>query len=485
MVKFQKQLEAQLVPEWREAYCYYKLLKRKVKRIKEYYKFVDANPSGEKIQTNSFDGILKCLGSPLAALSGRLVKSPRLLWANVDHITVHLRHLGSGGAKSEDEVYETEVLATVTPALEPTQLAADFFKTLDAQLNMVNRFYRLKEEQYSLQAHSLQLEMAALLDARRALNIALCNSISPNIVNPVSGIDRNDSKSGNDSNVLIRSYEADLSLVKSQVQSAENSLRAAEKNMRAAFVQFYGGLGHLKRFSALNMMAFTKILKKYDKVTGWNASLAYCKAVESSYFAGSDKVRQLMDRVEDIFTQHLAKRNYKQAMVYLRPVQRSSEYESLSYFQGFFTGCSVALFATVALRLVLPSTRDREIGRYAVNINVQPLLPVYSTVGLILLHLYMYGWNMYLWRRVHINYTVLFQWTPRAVLRCQEVLLLSSGLTSFWMLLLVILNLYPEAPHADLITLAVLLVIVRFPATTNGLDCRPMQCNILTQGFTL
>ena len=34
MVKFGKQLERELVPEWREAYCTYKDLKRDVKRIK-------------------------------------------------------------------------------------------------------------------------------------------------------------------------------------------------------------------------------------------------------------------------------------------------------------------------------------------------------------------------------------------------------------------------------------------------------------------
>lgn len=34
MVKFGKQLESELVPEWREAYCTYKDLKRDVKRIK-------------------------------------------------------------------------------------------------------------------------------------------------------------------------------------------------------------------------------------------------------------------------------------------------------------------------------------------------------------------------------------------------------------------------------------------------------------------
>lgn len=35
MVKFSKQLEVQLVPEWRGAYCQYKLLKKILNKIKE------------------------------------------------------------------------------------------------------------------------------------------------------------------------------------------------------------------------------------------------------------------------------------------------------------------------------------------------------------------------------------------------------------------------------------------------------------------
>lgn len=109
---------------------------------------------------------------------------------------MHLRQLGpGGGTRPEDEVYETEVLA----ALIPMQLATDFFKSLDAQLNMVNRFYRLKEEEYNLRAHSLQLQMAALLDSRKALDFAGCRHSSLGSPIPVPGvvvIDRDDNTSG-------------------------------------------------------------------------------------------------------------------------------------------------------------------------------------------------------------------------------------------------------------------------------------------------
>lgn len=40
----------------------------------------------------------------------------------------------------------------------------------------------------------------------------------------------------------------------------------AEKMIRGAFVELYKGLALLKTFTSLNMKAFVKILKKFDKV---------------------------------------------------------------------------------------------------------------------------------------------------------------------------------------------------------------------------
>jgi SPX domain protein involved in polyphosphate accumulation len=45
--------------------------------------------------------------------------------------------------------------------------------------------------------------------------------------------------------------------------------------------------------SSLNMVAFAKILKKYDKVTKRNLAPMYIKEVECSYFASSEKVRHV------------------------------------------------------------------------------------------------------------------------------------------------------------------------------------------------
>lgn len=44
MVKFSKQLELQLVPEWRGAYCQYKLLKKDLNKIKQNPRCIPEDP---------------------------------------------------------------------------------------------------------------------------------------------------------------------------------------------------------------------------------------------------------------------------------------------------------------------------------------------------------------------------------------------------------------------------------------------------------
>ena len=42
----------------------------------------------------------------------------------------------------------------------------------------------------------------------------------------------------------------------------------------------------------------------------------------------------------------------------------------------------------------------------------------------------MYGWNVYAWRQVRINYAFIFEFAPKTELRHREILLVCTGLTS-------------------------------------------------------
>ncbi|CAL5437705.1 unnamed protein product [Camellia sinensis] len=68
----------------------------------------------------------------------------------------------------------------------------------------------------------------------------------------------------------------------------------------------------------LNMLAFSKIMKKYDK-TSRNASKAYLKMVHNSYLGSSDEVNKLMDGVQATFIKHFSNSNRSKGMNILKP----------------------------------------------------------------------------------------------------------------------------------------------------------------------
>jgi hypothetical protein len=55
---------------------------------------------------------------------------------------------------------------------------------------------------------------------------------------------------------------------------------------------------------------------------------------------------------------------------------------------------------------------------------------VHSLVALVLIHMYMYGWNMYMGKRVRINYTFIFEFSRGSELHYEEVLAVCTALTT-------------------------------------------------------
>lgn len=82
--------------------------------------------------------------------------------------------------------------------------------------------------------------------------------------------------------------------------------------------------------------------------------------------------------------------------------------------------------------------------------------------ALLILHMYMYGWNLYLWRRTRINYAFIFEFAPGTELCYRKVLLVCTGLTVVLGVGLLghITAQLNESPAVDLIPLGVVLVCV-------------------------
>ncbi|XP_027367394.1 phosphate transporter PHO1-like [Abrus precatorius] len=466
MVKFSRELEAQLIPEWKEAFVNYSQLKKQIKRIK-------LTRISKQQEAHQGDFGLSVFDS-FRFITNNLFSSDN---NKQDIIQVRRKTVEESG----EEVYETE-LAQLFSEEDEVQV---FFARLDEELNKVNQFYKKQESEFLERGEMLNKQLHILLDLKKVLSDRLRKNPPPKASSDTGILPHSPVHSSNYSESIGESEETNsemeevistlekngLSFVNSamrvktkkgkpqmamridipattptQALTAVTSLlwedlvntpmkpgygefinkrkiQYAEKMIRSAFVELYKGLGLLKTYSSLNMVAFSKILKKFDKVSCQKASANYLKEVKRSQFISSDKVVRLMDEVESIFTKHFANNDRKKAMKFLKPQQPKSSH-MVTFLVGLCTGSFVSLFCVYIILAHLcgifsPSTEPA---------YTEAVYPVFSVFTLLSLHLFMFGCNLYTWKSTRINHNFIFEFSPNTALKHRDAFLICTTL---------------------------------------------------------
>ncbi|KAI3861418.1 hypothetical protein MKW98_000370 [Papaver atlanticum] len=131
-----------------------------------------------------------------------------------------------------------------------------------------------------------------------------------------------------------------------EITFGRENLRKVEDQLQRAFVVSYSELRLLKSYSFLNVSAFSKIMKKYDKIASRNASKSYMHMVDNSYIGSCDGVTRLMERVEATFIKHFTNANRSKGIRILRPAVKKERHRT-TFSLGFFAGCALALLASL------------------------------------------------------------------------------------------------------------------------------------------
>ncbi|KAD4983003.1 hypothetical protein E3N88_19674 [Mikania micrantha] len=481
MVKFTKQFEGQLVPEWKEAFVDYWQLKKDIKKIRR-----DSTSSVSKPRQN---------GSLTNTLVSSMHKLPFFGNHCRDREFIHV-HSKLGSTRSEGVLYETELLEQ----FDHTEAASAFFALLDLQLNKVNEFYRKKEKEFLDRGECLEKQLHILVELKTALkdqNKIIANSSHHDSKDEdsISGIISCDEESSrgmtdqdlqeeenlaedlenygvqfkdiprseelgkerpnmegeqsfshcisncNEKKLKIRipltnptrtfSYLLweDLINQSSKKQNGhgrkvhinKTKLHHAEKMIRGALIELYKGLGYLKTYRNLNMLAFAKILKKFDKVTNKQVLPIYLKVVETSYFNSSNKITKLADEIEEIFMKQFTEDDRRKAMKYLKPTQREVSHV-VTFFIGLFTGCFIAFFVGYVMMAHTTGTY----GPQTNTIYMETVYPLLSMFSLLFLHFFLYGCNIFMWRKTRINYSFIFELSPTRELKYRDVFLICT-----------------------------------------------------------
>ncbi|KAM0932947.1 putative SPX domain-containing protein [Dioscorea sansibarensis] len=466
MVKFSKQFEGQLVPEWKEAFVDYWQLKKDLKKIQAPFN----KPHSPSFSQRLFSPLTKL---PLCGSHSRK-----------DHGVIQV-HRKLASTVSNGDVYETELL----DQFAGTDAAKEFFARLDLQLNKVNQFYKGKEKDFMERGDSLKKQMDILIDLKAALKQQRLRSSStkddPSISCSITsdedsvrsrgeqeqeqektecefeGIDETEKEvKAKKEKLKLRSLSG--TVISSQGKSLriniplttptrtitaltysvwddlvnqskkcgpesgrlninKTKLHHAEKMIRGALMELYKGLGYLRTFRQLNMLAFAKILKKFDKITGKQALVIYLKEVERSYFNSSDKAIKLMDEVEELFIKHFADNDQGKAMKYLKPHMRK-ESHAVTFFIGLFTGCFIALFIGYCVMAHIAGMYTGQTD----SVYMETVYPVLSMFSLLFLHLFLYGCNIFMWQKTRINYSFIFEFAPTKELKYRDVFLICT-----------------------------------------------------------
>lgn len=488
MVKFSKQFEGQLVPEWKDAFVDYGQLKKDLKKI-HLLNVENAPPN------NHESSLSKTIFSYIRNSS--LFRNKRRA-----HGIIHV-HKKLESSESKGDMYQTELLEQFA---DDSDAAVEFFSCLDLQLNKVNQFFKNKEKEFLERGESLEKQMGILLELKSALKSQHANEVSSNGSkedDSISGTISCDEESpryitgqeqgkgdltgqGNETDdqfdqndfQFSRSSKFDEDYKSMKLKTADSSPRTpsgrffsqgknlkihipltnptrtfsyllwddlikqslkkggmegrkvhvnktkihhAEKMIRGAFIELYKGLGYLKTYRNLNMLAFVKILKKFDKVTNKQVLPIYLKVVESSYFNSSDKVIKLADEVEEIFVKHFAQDDKRKAMKYLKPTQRT-ESHAVTFFIGLFTGCFIAFLIGYGIMAHIAGMYRPQSD----TVYMETVYPVLSMFSLLFLHFFLYGCNIFAWRKTRINYSFIFELSPTKDLKYRDVFLICT-----------------------------------------------------------
>nr|CAB3467988.1 unnamed protein product [Digitaria exilis] len=508
MVKFSKQFEGQLVPEWKEAFVDYWQLKKDVKKLQAAAGESVAVPSAVSSpwlrQTPPTAHWVMRISTEHTAqekqVEGRATATNKFAPRAMQ---VHKKLMIDGSVDDAivGEVYETGVADGA--GFVDEEVAKVFFQRLDQQLNKVNRFYERKEGEFLERGESLRRQLQILVELKAAITqqqqarhgggsskgstdtddppVSCSIQLGDQSLRRIAEQEEDgDNKLTNDE--TAKSTDEGLSISQGVVESGKlgrpdeevarklrthsgrvvtcqgrnvrinipvttpsrtvtairellfedmlsqskktsthaadgneklsinkRKLRQAEKMIRGALVELYKGLGYLKTYRSLNMMAFVKILKKFDKVTDKEVRQIYLKVVESSYFNSSDKAVRLMDDVEELFVRHFTEGDKRKAKI---PIK----------LPGLFTGGFLALFIGYCIMAHIAGMFTQQSDKVYMSTSY----PVLSMFSLFFLHLFLYGCNIFMWRKTRINYTFIFEFTPTKELKYRDIFLICT-----------------------------------------------------------
>lgn len=339
----------------------------------------------------------------------------------------------------------TRDASVTTLGLEPLDLIRarehEFYEFMDSELEKVESFYKLKEEQAGRRLELLRDQLHEMRNRRLQEIIPSSANGSAQEHMPLNG---NESESGTErggshtgwvqpirtklfppgpNTKALRNMPQTPHMAGRDRQSEGHrdyirrpeqqdvSYRTAKRKLKLALQEFYRSLELLKSYALLNRTAFRKINKKFDKAVNARPALRYVnEKVNKAWFVNSELLDGHIKAVEDLYARYFERGNHKVAAGKLRSLAKKSSDESgSSFLNGFLMGTGI-VFSVQGLVYGIQLLFD---GDEKVRLHTSYLMQIYAGYFLMLLLFSYFCINCYIWTKCKVNYSFIFELDPR------------------------------------------------------------------------
>ncbi|KAH6893262.1 EXS family-domain-containing protein [Thelonectria olida] len=331
----------------------------------------------------------------------------------------------------------------------------EFFSFLDTELDKVEAFYKMKEEQAGQRLDVLRVQLHEMRNRRieemahaRALQEerALQNRIGASGDNGdklngwVNPIKSKIFPLGPNSKNLQRMGQAPSvrngtqgDAVRDYIRRPEDHevpYRTAKRKLKLALQEFYRGLELLKSYAMLNRTAFRKLNKKYDKAINARPPYRYMnEKVNKAWFVNSDVLENHIQVVEDLYARYFERGNHKLAAGKLRKLNKKPEDQSIGMFQN---GLLIGTGAVFAIQGLIYGGQLLFDDDPTVRVQTSYLMQIYGGYFLMLMLFALFCIDCALWNQDKVNYPFIFEFDQRHSLDWREL----AQFPSFFFLLL-------------------------------------------------
>eukprot|EP01087_Luapelamoeba_hula_P016804 TRINITY_DN5201_c0_g1_i3.p1 TRINITY_DN5201_c0_g1~~TRINITY_DN5201_c0_g1_i3.p1 ORF type:complete len:707 (+),score=60.15 TRINITY_DN5201_c0_g1_i3:309-2429(+) len=221
--------------------------------------------------------------------------------------------------------------------------------------------------------------------------------------------------------------EGDEIIVFRELHTAAKAEEKHVASLKGAFKEFYRGLFLILNFVELNAEAFDKAMKKYDKLLRTEERENFMtNRVQRKDFSTAKQLRILIVETENLFCKAFFG-NDRRGMRSLRMPWEKRELGWSLFRLGLLSGLSMAFFVAIAWFFYVLSRDTSQPER------LYDVLRTFRFFGLCILMSWVWGVDIWLWKKYRINYAFIFEFNMRSHIEYQQMLEAAATFTVVWM----------------------------------------------------